>query len=292
MPHFHEASKYFQQNKWDSTLVYSMKYLSSANIKKSPSDYCHFFRGYCFKKKKLLKEAQKELNLITEKFDFFYLVQMLLGEIYLEQQNFKNAIPYFLNVLDLDKNEGYYYNRSAVIDNLGLCYLHLRNYSKAETYLLKSVQYQEKNRDTLKLIGTLVNIASLYYEQYKDDLAIPYFKKAYDLSKATDEFNSKRTTAKNMAVVEENRKDLKKALAYRKEFEKWNDSLNDQNKIWAVAQLEKEFAVKQKQKEVSLLQAENKLKEVQRNRFLWATVVLLVLCLVVVYFYREKSKNQ
>ena len=63
-----------------------------------------------------------------------------------------------------------------------------------------------------------------------------------------------------MSIIEQNRKKYKLSLAYRKEFEKWNDSLNDQNKIWEVAELEKKFAVKQKQKEVNVLAAENKLK--------------------------------
>ena len=60
----------------------------------------------------------------------------------------------------------------------------------------------------------------MYYVQYKDDVAIPYYKKAYDLAKHTDNFDLKRRTAKNMAVVEENRKNYKLSLVYRKEFEK------------------------------------------------------------------------
>lgn len=42
-----------------------------------------------------------------------------------------------------------------------------------------------------------------------------------------------------MAVVEENRGNYKKAIDYRKEAEDWKDSLNNQNKIWAVADFEK-----------------------------------------------------
>jgi hypothetical protein len=51
-----------------------------------------------------------------------------------------------------------------------------------------------------------------------------------------------------MAVVEENRKSFPLALTYRKEAETWKDSLNNQNKVWAIAELEKKFAVTQKQK--------------------------------------------
>jgi hypothetical protein len=37
-------------------------------------------------------------------------------------------------------------------------------------------------------------------------------------------------------------------LTYRKEAETWKDSLNNQNKVWAIAELEKKFAVTQTKK--------------------------------------------
>ena len=288
---FLNAQSFFLKKNWDSTLVYSMRQLSISEDNTDIQDYCHFFRGYSFIEKKLFDEAQKELKAVSERFYFYNSVIKLLGEIALEKEDFKLAISYLRKIEGLENPLVYGFKKSSVNQNLGISYLHLGEFDNAERYLVASAAMQKSDKDTIKLIDTYGDIANLYYMQYKDELAIPYFQQAYELSKATNEFDLKRRTAKNMAAVEENRKNFKQALLYRKEFEKWNDSLNDQSKIWEVAQLEKEFAVKQKQKEVSLLQAENKLKEVERNRFLWAAVVLLVLCLVVVYFYREKVKT-
>lgn len=78
--------------------------------------------------------------------------------------------------------------------------------------MLKSVEKQESEKDTLKLIGSYGGVATMYYDQYKDNQAIPYFKKAYDLSIHVNDFDVKRRAVKNMAVVEENRKDYAKAL--------------------------------------------------------------------------------
>jgi hypothetical protein len=49
--------------------------------------------------------------------------------------------------------------------------------------VFKSTNLQEAEKDTLALIGSYMNIATLYYDQYKDDQAIPYFVKSYQLSK-------------------------------------------------------------------------------------------------------------
>jgi hypothetical protein len=50
-----------------------------------------------------------------------------------------------------------------------------------------------------------------------------------------------------MAVVEENRKSFPLALTYKKK-PKHGKIPNNQNKVWAIAELEKKFAVTQKQK--------------------------------------------
>lgn len=286
-----KASLFFYQKNWDSTLVYSMKQLVIPNQKIDLENYCHFLRGFSFKQKKLFKESQKEFYLISPEYHLYHIVRLLLGEIALEKKEFIEAITYFKEIELLNEHKLLGIKKSNVTHNLGLCYLHLEQFSQAEFYLLESVKLQEEQKDSLMLIGSYGDLANLYYVQYKDNLAIPYFEKAYQLSKKIEDFQLKQNTAINMAVVEENRKNFPKALAYRKEYEQWRDSLNDQNKVWEVAQLEKEFAVKEKQKEVSLLQAENKIKIAERNGFFYSAIVLLLLLGISFYFYREKIKT-
>ena len=287
---FDKAQGFFRESNWDSTLVYSMKAISSSKNKEL-IDYCHYFRGISFQEKKLLNESKKEFEEISKNFHFFYKVKMKLGEIALEQKQFKVALKYFQNVEKVSEKAFYDMKNSIVLHNIGLCYLHLEEFDKSEKYLFKSTKLQEIEKDTMLLAGSYMDIASLYYQQYKDDKAIPYFEKAYHLSKKVKSFELKRTATLNMAVVEENRKNLPLALVYRKEYEIWKDSLNDQNKVWAIADLEKKFAVKQKQKEVNVLEAENKVKIAERNGLLLSSVLLLFMFGAGVYFYRQKIKN-
>lgn len=287
---FDKAQSFFRESNWDSTLVYSMKAVSYSKNKEI-IDYCHYFRGISFQEKKLIKESKKEFGKISKDFKFFYRVKMKLGEIALQQKQFKEALDYFHQIEKVSENPFYDMNNSIVLHNIGLCYLHIEKFDNAEKYLFKSAELQEIKKDTLLLVGSYMDIASLYYQQFKDSQAIPYYTKAYNLSKKIKSFELKRTATKNMAVVEENRKNFPAALAYRKEFEQWKDSLNDQNKVWAIADLEKKFAVKQKQKEVDVLAAENKAKIAERNGFIISSLLLLVLFGTGVYFYRQKIKN-
>jgi signal transduction histidine kinase len=288
---FKKALTYFFEREWDSTLVYSSKHLSGVHNKDS-EDYTHLIRARSFQKKKLFKESEKEFLLISEDFTFYNNVKSYLGELSLEQRKFQKAISYFEEVNLLDSTEITGINRISLEHNMGITYSHLKKFDKAEEFLLKSMRRNERKKDTIKLISSYGDVANVYYEQYKDDLAIPYFKKAYDLAQSTKKnFNLKRVTAKNMSVIEENRKDYVKALSYRKEYERWKDSLNDQNRIYQTAQLEKKVAIEQKQKEVQVLEAENKAKEAQNRVYLYLGIFLAILLIIVLVFYRATTRR-
>lgn len=260
---FNKAQYFFLKKEWDSTLVYSMKQLNSKSDLEI-KEYCHFFRGYSLKEKGLYKQSHIEFNLINKSFQYYYLVDNYTGGLFYFEKKFEQAIIHFLKAEKEILNQN---DNSEIIDlyaNIGICYLHLKQFTKAESYLKKEVLLNPK-QITKSIIQSNTNIANLYYLQYKDQQAIYYFTKAYTLSKNIKNFNLKENTAFNMAVVEENRGNYKKAIDYRKEAEDWKDSLNNQNKIWAVADFEKKFAVAQKQKQIKVLEVENKLKDTQRN---------------------------
>jgi signal transduction histidine kinase len=289
-PYFYNTQLFFLENNWDSTLVYSMKAISSIT---NPEllDYCHFCRAYAFKKKRLLTEAAKEFKLVSTNFPFYFKVKLKLGEIALESENYSAALNYFQQIEKLPHVHQYDFKQSAVFHNIGIAYLHLKDYRKAEEYLFKSTALQQEQKDSVLLVSSYMDIANLYYEQYKDSEAIPYFRKAYDLSKQLHDFSLRQVAALNMAVMEEARNDFAAAMKYRKEYEQWKDSVNDQNKVWAIADQEKRFAVKQKQKEVDLLEAENTLKAYQRNALLFALTLSALMLLMGTYFYWQKIKS-
>jgi signal transduction histidine kinase len=288
--YFNKAQYHFEFKNWDSTLVYSLKQLN-VNRNRELVDYCHYFRGFSFSKKKLFEKSKSELKLVSKKFLFYPLVNKKLGEISLELKEFAKAIDYFKAIEKLPATNQQGYKISVIYQNLGICYLHLNQFANSEKYFFKSKELQEKEKDTISLIGLNMDIAGLYYQQYKDKQAIPYFERAYQLSKKIKDFDKKEDASFNMAVVEENRGNYKQALAYRKESEQWKDSLNNQNKVWAVADFEKKFAIAQKQKQIGVLKVANKLKNQQRNGLFFAALLLLGTLIAGVYAYGQKVKN-
>jgi signal transduction histidine kinase len=287
---FIKSQSFYLKKDWDSTLVYSMKQLSKKNSK-TLLDYCHYFRGVSFYNKKLYKQAIKELFFVSNSFELIALKNYYLGVLFLELKEYHKALYYFKISEKIFIDLGESNNLENVYTGIGSVYIYLKQLDKAEVYLLRNLNLSKKTQNNDKICSSYTNLANLYYEQYKDDLAFFYFTKAYELSKSIKNNNKREIVSRNMAVFEENRGDFKKALGYRKESEQWKDSLNDQNKVWAIAEVEKKFAVKQKQKEVNVLQTENELKEAQRNSLLYSSVLLLLLLGASVYFYMQKTKQ-
>ncbi|CAA9198598.1 Adaptive-response sensory-kinase SasA [Flavobacterium bizetiae] len=286
---FNKAQSFFFKEEWDSTLVYSMKQLNFDSDLET-KEYCHYFRGYSLKKKGLYKQALVEFGLIDKSFQYYYLVDYNVGHLFHFEKNFEKAIVYFLKSENEILNHNDENEIANLYTNIGICYMHLNKFDNAESYLKKETLLNPK-KATKSLVRSYINIANFYYEQYKDEQGIYYFQKAYKLSKNIKDFKLKENSAFNMAVVEENRADYKKALVYRKESEQWKDSLNNQNKIWAVADFEKKFAVAQKQKQIKVLEVENKLKDTQRNSLFFASIGLLLILTGGVYLYGQKVKN-
>lgn len=288
--YFLKTKKQFLLQNWDSVLIFSSKAILNLKNKKA-LNYCYYMRGYSFMKKNIPNEAIREFQQISKEFHFYFQVEIYKGAMFIKKNKFKKAISYFESLQRFPDSIHKLYNKGLVLNDLGISFFHLSNYKKAEYYLQKAISLHKKKNDTLSLILAYTNLANVNYEQYKDNLAIPYFEKAYQLSKITNDFEMKRKTALNMAVVEENRKNLTKALSYRKEHERWKDSINNQQKIWDVAQFEKKLAVNEKEKQIKILETENKLKSSQRNNLIISSSLLILLLILGSFFYVQKSKS-
>ena len=141
-----------------------------------------------------------------------------------------------------------------------------------------------ESKDTLGLARSSLDIANLYYQQYKDTLALPYFIKGLDYAKRANDLEVLSNAYLNLAVVYENDGKHEKALGYRKEYEKVHDSIWNRDKIWQLAQTDKEIGLAAKQEK---LNAEKWKKDV----FITISVVFLVLLVIGSYLYYKTIRQ-
>ncbi|XOV68009.1 MAG: ATP-binding protein [Fluviicola sp.] len=295
---FRKAYHFFIKEEHDSTIVYSGRYLKSKEKYSPLVSFALYFRGRSFSFKGLNKQSKNDLMRINSSFPLYNSVKVEIGNAHFKDQNYSKALEIYLEV----SNDGDFQKKgvleSALNNNIGLSFMLSNDLVKAEEYLLLSLDQMKGSNDTSRIVDGYISVANLYYEQYLDDQAIEYFQKAYDLASETRDYPLRMTATLNMAVVEENRGDFEKSLAYRKEYDQWKDSTNNQEKVWEIAQIEKRHLAETKQKEIALLQnkkrlaeRESNLKSQERNAILIGAGVLLAVLVLIIYFYYQKIRS-
>ncbi|WP_425658978.1 tetratricopeptide repeat-containing sensor histidine kinase [Tenacibaculum ascidiaceicola] len=284
-----KAITFYKIRKKDSSYIYSGRLLVRA--KGLERDVLNYIQGFSAIKKRMYKKALINFLDISEDNKFNNLKLTKLGLIYLNLKNYDEAIRYFKKWEKTSESTGLKLKKGAFHD-IGLCYIHTKQYSKAKEYFEKELSLIEQ-KDTAAVIRTKMELANVYYNQYLDDEAIPLFKEAYELAKSYSDLELKQNSARNMAVVEKNRKNYQKSVDYYIEYGRWKDSIWNRDKIWELTEKDKQLAVAQKQQEIVLQEEQLKRQAVVQKSLVIGASGLLVFLGFLGYFYRElKSKNR
>ncbi|WP_440121337.1 tetratricopeptide repeat-containing sensor histidine kinase [Tenacibaculum sp. Ill] len=290
LDYFCKAYSLYRKASYDSCYVYSGKSLSKVKEQRK-KDVLNYIQGVSAIMKGLHKKAKSNFKTISNNNNFQQLKYLKLGSINLILKNYDSSIYYYEKWESGGIKKNIKLGRDAY-HNLGLSYLHKKEYTKAKEYFQKELNLVQV-RDTAAIIRTKMDLANVYYNQYLDDEAIPLFIEAYDLAKLFSDLELKQYTAKNMAVVEKNRKNYQKSVDYYIEYGRWKDSIWNRDKIWELTEKDKQLAVAQKQQEIVLQEEELKRQAVVQKSLVIGASGLLVFLGFLGYFYRElKSKNR
>ena len=250
----------------------------------------HYIYGVSASQKGFNTIALKKLESIPSAFSFKHLVDYNLGSIALENSAFSKAISHYNSALNSNMIKSNH-KLKILYHNIGICYLHLKKYNESELFLLKELDIAQKTKDTLSTIYAKLDLGNLFYQQYKDDKAIPYFEQAYAHAQLFSNARAKQNTAQNMAVVEKNRNRYKESVRYYTEYIRWKDSLWNRDKISALLEKDKQIAIANKEKEIFV---QKEISEKQKERiqfFVICFVVVLLFSGILLYLYRIKTKQ-
>lgn len=221
-----------------------------------------------------------------------------IGEIYLEQKQFNRSLEY----LNLVQQRFFHLYEPGVVrkilNNTGVCLLHLRRFEEAEEKFEKSIAIAAELKDTTALVNSFLNTALLYDQQVRQRESWRYLQRALSLAKKASDLKIRSKVYLNFAIVEEREGHLQSALAYRKEYEELEAQIANRDKIWELAEQEKKIAIQQQEYKFQLLRQENKLRIAESKKRKWQRNTFFILslfflsCAGLIYFaYRQKNKR-
>ncbi|QMU65050.1 MAG: tetratricopeptide repeat protein [Flavobacteriaceae bacterium] len=161
--------------------------------------------------------AEEKLKSIPDFPPYKYLVDYNLSNIALNNSQYEKALAYYISVINsntIQTND----RLKKIYHNVGVCYLHLKNYHASEKFLMKELEISQNEKDTSGVIYAKLDLGNLFYQQYQDDKAIFLFKEAYDLARLFHDIRLKQLASQNMAIVEKNRKHYKESVTYYTQY--------------------------------------------------------------------------
>ncbi|CAL2104269.1 TPR repeat-containing protein [Tenacibaculum sp. 190130A14a] len=285
---FCTAYTFFVKKQYDSSYIYSSKAIDKVKSQ-DEKDILNYILGISAIRKRLLKKALASMSEISDYGNYPNLKRLKSARIYLSLKDYDSSLKYYLE-WEKFKERTKKSRRKEAYHNIGLCYVHKKEYDKSREYFDKELALINKE-DTLSLVRAKMDLANVYYNQYLDDDAIPLFQEAYDLAKLFSDVELKQFTAQNMAVVERNRKRYKESVEYYREFIKWKDSLFNRDKIWELTEKDKQLAVAQKESEIALQDEKIKRQRVVQHSLIAGASGLLIFLGFLAFLYKKLKKQ-
>ena len=286
---FSLAYSYYLNKKYDSCYIHSNKALELSTTQEE-KDILNYIQGSSASKNKLYKKALQNFLEISENSFYKNLKHKKLGYVYLCLEQYKKSVFHY-SIWEQDIEKASKESKRASFHNLALSHVFLKNYADSDKYFKKELAQAIIDKDTLIYINAKINIANAYYNQYRDNEAIPLFIESYNLAKQYSNIELKKSTSKNMAVVEKNRKNYKASVNYYIETSKWKDSIWNRDRIWELTEADKKVAVAQKEIEIVRQKEKLKLQTLQKKGLITGISFLVTFIGFLGYFYRQRTKQ-
>ncbi|TND06947.1 MAG: protein serine/threonine phosphatase [Bacteroidetes bacterium] len=139
---------------------------------------------------------------------------MTLGNIYVEQKKYKEAIGSFEKAEKLVRESGNDGLHARLVFSIGNVYNHTGNYEKCLEYYMQGLKVFEEQKDTSVLASAYNNIGTVYDNQKKYDQALEMFEKTLRIREKLDDEQGIGSVMGNIAGIWSAKGDHEKALGY------------------------------------------------------------------------------
>ena len=106
-----------------------------------------------------------------------------MGNLFFYQSEYDQALSWYLNVMDMAKQDHDSSAMARAYGNVGNVYYYLQDIPKVKENFLKSLEIKEALKDSAGIAHTMGNMGNLYYDEQNFDSALYYYETSLSISR-------------------------------------------------------------------------------------------------------------
>lgn len=171
--------------------------------------------------------------------------------------------------------------KAKIETSLGGMLVYIDEYEQGEKLLLSSLATKEANKDTVSMLYSYNELATLYAKTGQEQKSIFYGEKTLQIALTKDDIFSIADSYKNLADAYANIKDFPKAYTYLSRVETLRDSIVNQEKAVALMEMETKFKT-----DIQKEQLARQALIINQQRYRTASIVgILLLCSLLAFLW-------
>ena len=219
---------------------------------------------------------------INQGVSYTYVKKMDLAEI-----NYNEALKIYQ---EINYEPGF----APAYNSLAKIYYAKKEYAKAISYYKVAEQYSLKSNNKYHLITNYNSLATCYKELKEYETAKAYSEKSIAISKEVGSVERELFCHETMADILFSMGDYKNAYASFQNYASLKDTLFNQDKNDAIAEMQAKFDVEKNQQKVKEIELQKKIDDEantkQRLLFMVVIVVILISLVFTILLFRNKQK--
>lgn len=216
-----------------------------------------------------------------------------MGMVKRNQEDYEDARRYYGLAIDQFKLINDRSMVALLYSNIGNIHFDHQQYRRAIDQYELSLAIQEEINDQVSQCYTLIGLGVAYGYLDEKQKAEAYLLRARNLSSTIGVDLIQRDAAMRLSEFYANNNNFRKAYDFQVELKQLDDSIFNETKANQIAELEAKFQNEQKSKEINLLNAENRITQLelekQTNFRNYLIIVALIILILAIAIYKQSQ---
>jgi len=218
---------------------------------------------------------------------------MNLGFVHAKSGEFKQARKYYDKALEYYKESGYSHEMDDCLILIGDSWLGEGKADHAMSFFQEAEKISSQEGDKRKLAEIFCKMGEAFLQQGNTRDAKKYCSQCLELAKETAYSEIERQAYKTLSEIYEQLGELPASFNYFRKYSILQDSIFNEHKYSALAELEIKYETEKKEQQLALYAEQTevqRLRILQRNRMMLAVGAAAVLLLLIAYLLFQQSR--